>query len=129
MKKTTIFTALIIILSIFVEAQTTEEIKAIVPNTKDNQIMIDDFLALEQISLSNSSYTITYFEISYKDSEYFYSKKSNSNTLSAEQKEGLSKLKDSKEATQTIYIEGIKAKSNDGKEIRVEPLILTLYLK
>jgi len=120
----------LIAISFIANCQNVDKVQAMITGHKMNDtIKIADFLKLSEISLNNKEYSIVSFRQSFKDGNLYESHDSNSNKITDEMKNGLSKMKNKDPEIMKIYIENINVQKSKGKAINISPLIFNIETK
>ncbi len=122
--KKLVFISMLLSVTIIATCQDNSNIKALIAGyNSGDTIKIADLLRLTGISLNNKEYAIVSFTMLLSDGKFDYEYVSNSNKITDEMKNALSKIEFNTPKTKYIAIKDIMVQKSQENKIKIENLI------
>jgi hypothetical protein len=129
MKKLLLFLTFTAI-TLFANSQDNAKILAMIGGHKSNDtIQIADFLKYTDITTSNKEYPIVSFVMLFSDKSGDYEMMSQSNKITDQMKDALSKMKSKDSKIKIIVFKDITVQSSQNKRTKIDDLVYKLKLE
>jgi hypothetical protein len=116
--------------SLFANSQDNARIQVLIGGHNSNDtIKIADFLKFTDVSLNNKDYSIVNFTLLFTDNGYDFLYVSNSDKITNEMKNALSKIKNKDSKIKYIVIKNITAQTSQNKKTKIEDAVFKLKLE